>query len=154
MHSSPKTYRVNFMESISIKKQTMEQNLTVGLFKIDSPSVDYIVLKTHKDGLFFIPYCNIIRVEAAQSYALFYFTDGTNFLCSHNLSYYSQRLNQSCFQRIHKSHIINMNHLGEIIKDEKVNKVIMKDSTIIKISRRRVDSFLSLNHSMNVECAS
>ena len=123
----------------------MEKNLTVAPFKIDSPSVDYIVLKTHKDGLFFIPYCNIIRVEAAQSYALFYFTDGTNFLCSHNLSYYFKRLDQGCFQRIHKSHIINLNHIASMIIDEKEKKVVLSDTTIIKISRRKVDLFYTYN---------
>jgi DNA-binding LytR/AlgR family response regulator len=104
---------------------------------------DYVVLKSFKEGALVIPYNRIIRVEAAKSYSMFYFADGTRFFSSHNLSYHARQLDQRFFQRIHKSHIVNISQIKEIVT-EKVKKVILHDGSLIEISRRKATSFIRL----------
>ena len=104
---------------------------------------DYVVLKSFKEGALVIPYSKIVRVEAAKSYSMFYFADGTRFFSSHNLSYHARQLDQKFFQRIHKSHIINLNQVKEIITD-KVKKVMLFDGSLIEVSRRKATSFVRM----------
>ena len=74
---------------------------------------------------------------------MFYFADGTRFFSSHNLSYHARQLDQRFFQRIHKSHIINLNQVKEIITD-KVKKVMLFDGSLIEVSRRKATSFVRM----------
>ncbi|MEI7802240.1 MAG: LytTR family DNA-binding domain-containing protein [Bacteroidota bacterium] len=104
---------------------------------------DYVVLKSFKEGALVIPYSKIVRVEAAKSYSMFYFADGTRFFSSHNLSYHARQLDQRYFQRIHKSHIINLNQVKEVITD-KVKKVMLFDGSLIEVSRRKASSFVRM----------
>lgn len=104
---------------------------------------DYVVLKSFKEGALVIPYNRIVRVEAAKSYSMFYFADGTRFFSSHNLSYHARQLDSRNFQRIHKSHIVNLSQIKEIIT-EKVKKVVLHDGSFIEISRRKASSFIRL----------
>ena len=50
------------------------------------------------------------------------------------------------FYRVHKSHIINVNHIAGLTKDDGVN-VKMKNGKMIPVAKRRANEFLSfLNH--------
>ncbi len=109
---------------------------TVGL-------TDYVVLKSFKEGALVIPYNKIVRIEAAKSYSMFYFADGTRFFSSHNLSYHARQLDNRFFQRIHKSHIINLSQVKEVIT-EKVKKVMLFDGSLIEVSRRKASSFVRM----------
>ncbi len=104
---------------------------------------DYVVLKSFKEGALVIPYNKIVRVEAAKSYSMFYFSDGTRFFSSHNLSYHARQLDQRFFQRIHKSHIINLSQVKEVITD-KVKRVMLFDGSLIEVSRRKATSFVRM----------
>ncbi len=104
---------------------------------------DYVVLKSFKEGALVIPYNKIVRVEAAKSYSMFYFADGTRFFSSHNLSYHARQLDSRFFQRIHKSHIVNLSQVKEVITD-KVKKVMLYDGSLIEVSRRKASSFVRL----------
>ncbi|GDX52196.1 hypothetical protein LBMAG27_12430 [Bacteroidota bacterium] len=104
---------------------------------------DYVVLKSFKEGALVIPYNKIVRIEAAKSYSMFYFADGTRFFSSHNLSYHARQLDTRFFQRIHKSHIINLSQVKEVITD-KVKKVILFDGSLIEVSRRKASSFVRM----------
>lgn len=104
---------------------------------------DYVVLKSFKEGALVIPYNKIIRIEAAKSYSMFYFADGTRFFSSHNLSYHARQLDTRFFQRIHKSHIINLSQVKEVITD-KVKKVMLFDGSLIEVSRRKASSFVRM----------
>ncbi len=104
---------------------------------------DYVVLKSFKEGALVIPYNKIVRIEAAKSYSMFYFADGTRFFSSHNLSYHARQLDTRFFQRIHKSHIINLSQVKEVITD-KVKKVMLFDGSLIEVSRRKASSFVRM----------
>jgi len=61
---------------------------------------------------------------------------------SHNLKYLEEQLSPSAFFRIHKSYLINMNHLHSD-QNFHSNTVKMVDSSQISIARRRKKDFLS-----------
>ncbi len=116
---------------------------TLQLFKVEKgieKKSDFILLKTHKEGWLYVPYKNVMRLEAAQSYTLFYFTDGTKFLCSHGLNYYFSQMDHQVFQRVHKSHVINVHYIIGLNLNDKIKKIVLYEGTIIDIARRKVPS--------------
>ncbi len=78
----------------------------------------------------------IIRCEADSNYTAIHFGQSRKFLASKTLSDIESMLNTAKnFLRIHKSHLINMNHVLQLTSTD---EVLMGDQTRIPISRRRL----------------
>lgn len=95
-----------------------------------------------RDGLAIIDHKEIIHLEATDGYTYIYLTDGRKFLSSKNIKIYEEKLNDSMFFRIHKSHIINIGlHLKEFSRTGG-NIAIMSNDKEVPISRRKLNAFL------------
>lgn len=82
---------------------------------------------------------DIIFCEACDSYTKIH-TKGKVHLISKPLKQYDEMLCDKGFYRIHKSFLVNVNHIRKIIKGVGA-AVIMSDETNIPISIRRKDDF-------------
>ncbi|NIF04852.1 response regulator transcription factor [Chryseobacterium sp. Tr-659] len=85
---------------------------------------------------------DIIRCEADSSYTTFYMKDKTKMIVSKTLHDYEGFLSEHNFFRIHHKHLINLTHLKEYIKG-KGGQVIMADDSVIDVSVRKKNDFLS-----------
>ena len=94
------------------------------------------------DGIDFIEADFIIRAEAERSYSNFYLRDGKKVLVSKPLKEYESLLEQCNFFRIHKSHMINLNHIEKYVKG-KGGYVIMNDGSHVDVSVRKKDDLLN-----------
>ena len=99
-----------------------------------------IVLSSIK-GFFVVDVKDIIRLEAASNYTKFIMQNGEKNLTSRTIGKYEKLLEQHGFFRIHQSHIINLRHVKEFLKEDG-GTVIMSDDSILGISRNRKSSFL------------
>lgn len=97
----------------------------------------------HSQGFKIIDLKNIIRMEALSNYTLFYFIDGTEYTDSKTLKFYDELLSNSNFIRIHKSHMINLNHLKEY-RSTDGHTAILSDMSEVPISRNRLSEFLTV----------
>jgi two-component system, LytTR family, response regulator len=90
-------------------------------------------------GTFFYKPGDIIRLEGESNYTRFYFTNTKTLLTSRTIKEYEEILGSHGFMRVHKSHIINKEHVvsytGEGI-------LVMSDQSRVEISRRRKESVL------------
>ena len=93
------------------------------------------------DGIDFIEANAIIHVEADRSYSNFYLDGGKRIMVSKPLKEYEALLEACNFFRIHKSHMVNLNHLDKYIKG-KGGYVIMKDGSHVDVSVRKKDALL------------
>ncbi|NHF60507.1 response regulator transcription factor [Flavobacteriaceae bacterium TP-CH-4] len=93
------------------------------------------------DGIDFIEANTIIHVEAERSYSNFYLDGGKRIMVSKPLKEYEALLEACNFFRIHKSHMVNLNHLDKYIKG-KGGYVIMKDGSHVDVSVRKKDALL------------
>lgn len=94
------------------------------------------------DGIDFIEADFIIRAEAERSYSNFYLRDGKKVLVSKPLKEYESLLEQCNFFRIHKSHMINLNHIEKYVKG-KGGYVIMNDGSHVDVSVRKKEDLLN-----------
>ena len=91
---------------------------------------------------FRIPVEDIIRLEANRVYSVFHLISGEKHTCCKNIGAINNILTEkSSFIRIHKSHLININHIKEYqSKDGGI--CVMKDGIALPISREKKSKFL------------
>ncbi len=98
------------------------------------------------DGLIFINLSDIIRCDSDGNYTFFVLTTGKKIIASRTLGEYEQMFADDNFFRIHRSHLINLDHVKKYIKGEG-GYVVMTDNSQVEVSRRNKNDFLEkLSH--------
>ena len=77
---------------------------------------------------------DIIRLQAERNYTRIYFNNGKNFLSAKTMAEFEKLLRDAGFVRIHRSHLVNIQHLAAAQKD---GVVIMNDGSQVEVSRRK-----------------
>lgn len=94
-----------------------------------------IALST-SDGIHLFDISDIIRCEGADNYTKFYIRNNKPILISKTLKEYEELLTEHKFERIHQSHLINLNYLKSYIKKDG-GYVVMADDSRLPISQRK-----------------
>jgi len=106
------------------------KNLPNAFQKIGLPSME---------GLTFVPIQDIIRCEADGNCTIFYSTDGRKAMVSKTLKYYDKLLSAHHFYRVHGSHLVNLKHISQYLKEGLVK---MSDGSMVYVSARKKKAFL------------
>lgn len=93
------------------------------------------------DGLVFINLSDIIRCDSDSNYTFFILTNGKKIIASRTLGEYEQMFADDNFFRVHRSHLINLQHVKKYIKGEG-GYVVMSDNSQVEVSRRNKLEFL------------
>jgi len=97
----------------------------------------------------FIPVQEIIRIEAAGAYSVFYLADDRKIMVSKNLKEYEMLLAGHNFMRVHNSHIINLNKIKRMLKTDGGYAVMSDDFPVI-ISPKKKDEFVRVMTNRNL----
>jgi two-component system, LytTR family, response regulator len=95
------------------------------------------------DGLAFVPFDDIIRMQADGHYTHIYTISGKHYLSSYNLQRFEEYLDHDLFLRTHRSHIINRKKIKSLIQSQGLI-VQMIDGFRIEVPRRNKEDFLKL----------
>lgn len=120
------------------EREKQVSNLLNNLDQKDSASFK-LALST-QEGFFFIRPKEILRCEGADNYTHFYFLDQKPLLVSKTLKDFADILSDYGFLRIHKSHLVNMQHVTNLNKEGIIK---MSDGTELPVSRRRKEEVLA-----------
>jgi two-component system LytT family response regulator len=85
---------------------------------------------------------DIIVCEAERNYTLFHLLNKKQVTASRTLLDYEEILKDTTFLRVHKSFLINLQHVTEYQRGEG-GVVIMSNGMEIEVSRRKKDNFLA-----------
>lgn len=91
-----------------------------------------------QDGLEFVPFEKIIRLEAESNYTVIYCTQ-KKYIVSKTLKEFEVQLPPDQFIRIHRSHIIHIQYISKYQKG-KINSIVLDDGTTLPISNDRKDN--------------
>lgn len=80
----------------------------------------------------------IIYCEAYTNYTNFYFTNRSTICASKSLHEYEELLSDCNFIRVHKSFMVNLEHIREYLKGEG-GSVILSNGSEVEVSRRKKD---------------
>ena len=97
---------------------------------------------SHSKGIKIIEDNSILYLEGDGNCTSIHFVDGTSFLDTRTLKVYEDILNDKAFFRIHKKHIINLNHLTDFLQ-ENGPFARLKTGIKIAVARARMSSFVA-----------
>jgi two-component system LytT family response regulator len=95
------------------------------------------------DGISIFELESIIRCSSEGNYTCIYFTSGKKMLFAKTLKEFEELLGQSGFERVHHSHIINLNHLTSYTNRDG-GYVILSDKSTVPVSQRKKAQLLAI----------
>lgn len=125
----------------AIPPATLINNLVNNL-KTPNPHQHKLPIPT-TEGVHLLTIADIVRCEAENNYTFFHLTGHRRFCASKTLKEIEGMLRDHDFVRVHKSHLVNMQFVGQIGRDGSVQ---LTDGTAIMMSRRVRQSFFSKPH--------
>jgi two-component system LytT family response regulator len=104
-------------------------------------TADKKIVLSLADQFLFVELKDIIRLEAEDYYTWFYIRNRDRVLICKNLGEYEELLSEDDFFRVHKSHLINLNHIQKVLKGDG-GLVVMSDNSQVPISKVKKNEFL------------
>jgi two-component system LytT family response regulator len=102
---------------------------------------------SHTKGMKIVEDDNIVYLEADGNCTCLHFIDKTRYLDTRTLKVYEDMLNPRKFFRIHKSYIVNVNHIKEYVSDDG-HYAVMKTGLQLPVARNRLSTFITLLKSL------
>ncbi len=108
----------------SISQRTLTLNFTI--------MKQFVPIKGYTERRF-VATDTIVRIEGASNYSRIYFTDGSTLVIAKTLKMFGNDL-PDYFLRVHKSCLLNINFISEIIDS---CTVLLTDGAEVKLARRK-----------------
>lgn len=128
----------------AMKVNKTEENIKIENFiknQNEAPSRKKIALHTN-EGISVFELENIIKCSADSNYTCLYFANGKKMLVSKTLKEFEDLLCHNGFERIHHSHIINLNHLVSFVNKDG-GYVILSDKSTLPVSQRKKSNLIN-----------
>lgn len=94
-----------------------------------------------RNGLSYYKLDDIICIEAQGSYASLHFRDGSNVVISKPLKSFEQSLDNKGFLRVHKSYLVNIQHIISLHRDDG-GYLLMSNQRQVPLSPKDKDSII------------
>lgn len=125
-----------------VKHESVDFQVRQLLHSIQKKTLDRLLIHT-TEGISVIPQNQIYRLESDGNYTTIYTMTNQKHIASLNLKNYEEILPEPPFFRIHQSHIININYITKVLKEDG-GFVVLENGSKIPIARRRKDEFVEL----------
>jgi len=86
---------------------------------------------------------NVLYCEASDNYATVHFADGRKILVTKTLKYLEEYLSSDIFCRIHKSYLVNLNHVSKYSRDQGYH-VVLSSGKVLDVSFRKNETLVKL----------
>lgn len=124
-------------------KQKQKQNYNHLKELVQSKQLKKISVATSQ-SIKFIELSDILFLKGEGAYTLFHFKNGTELLSSKNLKQYEDILKYNKhFYRCHKSYIINLNYVSDVVKSDG-NFVLINETHKLGLSAEKVSELMKL----------
>ena len=130
---------ITAVEKVSQRiRQQMENERVKQLFyNIRHPQDQKIGLPAN-NRIKFVEIKNIIRCQGESNYTHLFFEDKKSMLVAKTLVEFEELLQEHHFIRVHKTHLINLNHVTAFLRDDG-GRLLLSNGESIPVSRRRKD---------------
>lgn len=129
-----------------IPKNAANLNVLVENIRQASDSPKKIVVPT-SDGMHIIKLSDIVRLESSSNYTTFFLNNEKSLLASKTLKEFDNMLSGYNFNRIHKSHLVNMNFLKRYVQTDG-GYLILEDGSKIPVANRKKEQLISILKNM------
>lgn len=132
------------VEKIKQKKQKDQRSIhtKVLLENIHTGSLqNYKIVLPLLDGFDVVSTKDIVHCQANDNFTDFFFIDKQKKMICRTLKFYEELLADSGFMRVHKSHLINLDHIVRYTKG-KGGQLTMADGSVIDISPNKKEELM------------
>ena len=127
-----------------LQDREKDHKLELLMKNIKRPSgEDFSISLSTSEGVEFVPLSQIMRLEAKGPYTTFFMKGGGHLMVCKNLKEYELLLTDHGFFRLHNSYMVNMKEVKKLVKADG-GYAVMNDGTMIAISPRKKDEFMTL----------
>ncbi len=82
-----------------------------------------------------LPIAEVIYLEAQDDYVMLYTGTG-KYLKQQTMKYFEGALDRACFTRVHRSYIVNVEHIAQLEQYEKESyRLLLKNKAVLPVSR-------------------
>jgi two-component system LytT family response regulator len=127
----------------------MQQQIRLFMQQISGGQTNARIALATSDGIHLHPVKSIVRCASDGNYATVYFEDKSKLLVAKTLKDLEVLLAPYPFERIHKSHLINMDHLKRYY-NRFSGEVEMSDGAVLPVAQRKKTALLELLGRVNV----
>src|SRR5688500_10157716 len=85
------------------------------------------------EGISMVLCRDILRCEADKSQCRFYLVNGEVMTVKRNIGFYEDKLSEWNFFKIHKSHLVNLQHVEEFVDGDEEICVILSDKSTVPV---------------------
>jgi two-component system LytT family response regulator len=114
---------------------------------INQPNPFKKIILSTLEGYYPVGFEDIIYCKADDSYTHFYLSGNKRYVVSKHLKEFDDMLTSYHFYRIHKSYLVNLNHIERISKADGFS-VVMSNGDDLPVSFRKKDEFISIIKSL------
>ena len=130
------------IEKIIKRKKNQMQYIDEILKNLKDPIPKRIAIPSN-DGLTLIELNQIVRCQSDGNYTLIFLSHNQKITASKTLKYFDDLFENSGFERVHHSHLVNVNHIKKYINSDG-GILKMSDDSIVPISQRKKTYVLNL----------
>ncbi len=134
-------YRWGLMRGARDESQRYRDDLNAVVRTIKQHGSSPRLAVDHAKGFKLFEPHTIAHLEADGNCTLLHFTDGSRYLDTRTLKVYEDMLDPLQFLRVHRSHLINLDHIREYLREDG-HWAVMKDGARVPIARERVQTFV------------
>lgn len=114
------------LHNLQLNKKTDEMKLCISSLK----------------GFQVVQLSDIVYCESETSYTIFHLSNGQKVTASRSILEYEQLLELNDFVRVHRSYLVNLNHVKEYQRGEG-GTVLLSNNKEVEISRRKKEIFIN-----------
>lgn len=115
-------------------------------FNSAHPELKKIVLKT-SDKIHVVNINDIIHCQADNTYTTFFLVNAKKIIVSKPIKKYEEMLSEHGFMRVHQSHLVNLNYIQHLNKQEG-GILVMTDNSQIPVSNQQKQSLIKYFESL------
>jgi two-component system, LytTR family, response regulator len=115
-------------------------------FNSAHPELKKIVLKT-SDKIHVVNINDIIHCQADNTYTTFFIVNAKKIIVSKPIKKYEEMLSEHGFMRVHQSHLVNLNYIQHLNKQEG-GILVMTDNSQIPVSNQQKQSLIKYFESL------
>ncbi len=104
---------------------------------------------SHTGGFTVVEIKDIIRLEADNNYTKVFAIGNKMYFVSKPLKVFEDNLKDQVFFRVHRSYIINLNHVKEFLREDG-GVIVMADQTKIQLPKSRINDFMEAVRKLSI----
>ena len=124
-----------------VPRNAANLNVLVENIRQASDSPKKIVVPT-SDGMHVLKLSEIVRLESSSNYTTFYLRNEKSLLASKTLKEFDTMLEGYNFNRVHKSHLVNMNYLKRYVQTDG-GYLVLEDGSKIPVANRKKEQLMN-----------